>query len=73
MTFTPETNPKVRALAREAAKKIKSLSDAHNAQLEEIYTDFRAKANAVQQEASTDSLSSSGADLLPDQTNDLGD
>jgi hypothetical protein len=42
-----EPNPQVRALAKEAAAKIKALTVAHQTQIETIYTDFRAKAKAA--------------------------
>lgn len=65
---TPESNPQIRALAREASRKIKALTDAHNAQIEVIYTQFQEQANAVKQaEASTKSLTRSGAGSLPEQ------
>jgi hypothetical protein len=60
-----ESKSRIWALAREASRKIKTLTNVHNAQIEAIYQDFRAQADAIQAEASTDSLSGSGADLLP--------
>ena len=47
MNFTPEFNPKIRALARKAARKIKALRTANEAQIAEIYQDFRAQADAI--------------------------
>lgn len=47
MSSTPEPNPQVRALAREAAAQIKTLTAAHEAQIETIYKDFKAKAASV--------------------------
>jgi hypothetical protein len=65
MTFTPESNPQVRALAREASQKIKTLTDAHNAQIEAIYRNFRTQADAIKTEASADEMDTPSADLLP--------
>jgi hypothetical protein len=66
MNFVPESNPKIRKLAREASRKIKALTNAHQSQLEEIYTDFRIQADAIRNgEASADSLKASSADTHP--------
>ena len=58
------TDPRIRALASEAAALIKTLTNANNAQIEAIYRDFRTQAEAIQAEASTKTLAGSGADLL---------
>lgn len=42
------TDPRIRALAQQASAKIKSVSDLRNAEIEQIYRDFRAKADAIQ-------------------------
>jgi hypothetical protein len=47
MNFIPESNPQIRALAREAAEQIKTLSEAHDAELKAVYQDFRTKADAI--------------------------
>lgn len=47
MSSTPEPNPQVKALAKEAAAKIKDLTVAHEAQIEAIYLNFRTKAEAA--------------------------
>lgn len=60
MNFTPESNPKIRALARETSQKIKTLSDAHDAELKAVYQDFRTKADAIR--ASADELQTRSAD-----------
>lgn len=59
------TDPRIRALAKEANAKIKTLTDAHKAEIEAIYKDFRIQASAISGEASADRLHSSSADLLP--------
>jgi hypothetical protein len=64
MTFIPESNLRVRALAKEASQKIKALTDAHNAQIEAIYQGFCAQAEAIRQDASTADMESPGAGLL---------
>ncbi len=71
MNFTPESNPKIRALARETSQKIKTLSDAHDAELKAVYQDFRTKADAIKAEASTADMDSPGADSskTTEQTN----
>lgn len=61
--ITPETDPRIRALARETSQKIKALTNAHDAKLKAVYQDFRTQAAAIKAEASTDSLSSSGTDF----------
>jgi predicted GIY-YIG superfamily endonuclease len=68
MSFIPESNPQIRALAREAAEQIKTLSEAHDAELKAVYQDFRTKADAIRAEASTKSLSRSGADSFSQTT-----
>jgi hypothetical protein len=54
MSFIPESNPQIRALAREAAEQIKTLSEAHDAELKAVYQDFRTRADAIK--ASADEL-----------------
>jgi hypothetical protein len=41
-------DPRIKALASEAAGKIKALTDAHQTQIEEIYQDFREQAAIIQ-------------------------
>ena len=65
MSFIPESNPQIRALAREAAEQIKTLSEAHDAELKAVYQDFRTKADAIRAEASADEVDNPSADLLP--------
>lgn len=63
-------DPRIRALAQQAAAKIKQISEGREREIEAIYEDFRAKADAIRGEASTKSLTGSGADQLPtDSTN----
>jgi hypothetical protein len=70
MNFTPEQNPRIIALARDVARQINQLGEAHQRQIEEIYRDFRAKADAIHQEqGSTADMESPGAaSLQTDQT-----
>jgi hypothetical protein len=42
------SNPQLKALAQEAAAKIKTLSAAHKAEIKAVYQDFQAKAKALQ-------------------------
>ena len=65
MSFIPESNPQIRALAREAAEQIKTLSEAHDAELKAVYQDFRTRADAIK--ASADELHSPSAGFV--QTN----
>jgi hypothetical protein len=58
----PQADTRVRALAREASRKIKALTDAHHVQIKAIYQDFRTQADAITAEASADRLHSSSAD-----------
>lgn len=41
-------NPRIKALANEAAVKIKALTEAHQTQIEAIYQDFREQAANIQ-------------------------
>ncbi len=69
MSFIPESNPQIRALAREAAEQIKTLSEAHDTELKAVYQDFRTKADAIR--ASADELQTRSADSsqTTEQTN----
>ncbi len=69
MNFIPESNPQIRALAREAAEQIKTLSEAHDAELKAVYQDFRTKADAIR--VSADELDTRSADSsqTTEQTN----
>jgi hypothetical protein len=71
MNFIPESNPQIRALAREAAEQIKTLSEAHDAELKAVYQDFRTQADAIKAETSTDELHtrSAGSSQPTEQTN----
>ena len=42
-------DPRIKALASEAAIKIKALTEAHEIQIEEIYREYRAQAAQVQE------------------------
>jgi hypothetical protein len=55
MNFVPESNPKIRALARIAARKIKALRTENEAQIAEIYRDFQNQVNAIKAEEANDS------------------
>ena len=64
------TDPRIRALAQEASAKIKQVAEGREREIQEIYKDFRTRADAISREASTKSLTGSGADQLPtDSTN----
>lgn len=52
--FMPN-NPKIKALANQAAVKIKALTQAHQTQIEAIYQEFREQA-ANLQESNADEL-----------------
>ena len=57
-------NPKVKALANQAAVKIKALTDIHQTQIEAIYQDFREQAANIQ-ESNADSLPGSSVTPVP--------
>ena len=59
------SDPRIRALAQEASAKIKQVSEGREREIQEIYQDFRTKADAISRGASTDDLAGPGADLLP--------
>ena len=79
MTFIPERDPRIRALASQAAREIKALTHAHNQQIEVIYRRFLDQSAAIKEEnqcsltqpmsegqdaeASTADMDSPGADL----------
>lgn len=68
--MTSNSDPRIKALAKEAAHKIKSLTEAYDAQREEIYTDFRKQAAAIREESSAEGLrNSSAADSEPTTDN----
>ncbi|HEY9906858.1 MAG TPA: hypothetical protein V6D18_04540 [Thermosynechococcaceae cyanobacterium] len=50
MNFTPERDPRIRALASQAAREIKSLTDAHKQQIEGIYRRFLDQSAAIKEE-----------------------
>jgi hypothetical protein len=58
------SNPKVKALAREAAVKIKALTVAHQTQIEAIYQEFREQAANVQKD-NADELQSPSVTPVP--------
>ncbi len=60
-----QADTRIRALAREASRKIKALTDAHHVQIKAIYQDFRSQANAITAEASADEMDTPSADSLP--------
>ena len=41
------TDPRIQQLASEAAQKIKAITSARNAEIEQIYREFRTKADAI--------------------------
>jgi NurA-like 5'-3' nuclease len=64
----PDTNQRIRALAKETVRQIEELSAAHNAQKQAVYDNFHAQVEAIKAEATTKSLSGSGDGSL--QTTD---
>ncbi len=69
--IAPESNPKIRALARATSQKIKALTNAHNAEIAAIYQDFRTQSDAIKAETSGDELASptAGSSQPTEQTN----
>jgi len=63
------SNPKVRALASEAALKIKALTVAHQTQIEAIYRDFREQTANL--ESNADELQTHSVTPIPSQANSL--
>jgi hypothetical protein len=59
--IAPESNPRIRALARETSQKIKALTNAHDAELKAIYQDFCTQADAIKAETSADELDTRSA------------
>ncbi len=60
--IAPESNPKIRALARATSQKIKALTNAHDAEIAAIYQDFRTQADAIKAETSAEELHSPSVD-----------
>ena len=50
MTFIPESDPRIRTLASQAAREIKALTHAHNQQIEGIYRRFLDQSAAIKEE-----------------------
>jgi hypothetical protein len=50
VTFIPERDPRIRALASQAAREIKALTHAHNQQIEGIYRRFLDQSAAIKEE-----------------------
>jgi hypothetical protein len=61
-------NPRIKALASEAALKIKALTVAHQTQIEAIYQDFREQAANIQ-ESNADELQTPSVTPDPKSTN----
>jgi hypothetical protein len=49
-------DPRLQQLASEAARKIKTLSDERNADIEGIYRDYQQRVAAIKAESSTDGI-----------------
>lgn len=62
------SNPKIKALARQASEKIKALAEAHQTQITAIYQQFQEEA-ANLQESNADSLP--GSSVTPNQSIDI--
>jgi len=58
------SNPRIKALASEAALKIKALTVAHQTQIEAIYQDFREQAANIQKD-NAEELSSPSVTPIP--------
>ena len=54
-------DPRIQELTKKTAKKIRSLTDTHNAQLEQVYQDYQQKAAAIRAESSTDGIAQAPA------------
>ena len=54
-------DPRIRKLAKETAGKIKSLTNAHNAQLEQVYQEYQQKAAGIRAEGDTDGIAQAPA------------
>jgi hypothetical protein len=63
-------NPRIKALANEAALKIKALTVAHQTQIEAIYQDFREQAANVQ-ESNAEELDSPSVTPIPSPAHEL--
>ena len=57
-------DPRIKALASEAAVKIKALTDIHQTQIAAIYQEFREQA-AIIQGSNADSLAGSSVTPIP--------
>jgi hypothetical protein len=64
------SNPRIKALASEAALKIKALTVAHQTQIEAIYQDFREQAANVQ-EGNAEELDSPSVTPIPSPAHEL--
>jgi hypothetical protein len=68
----PDTNQRIRALAKETVRQIEELSAAHNAQKQAIYDNFHAQTAAIKAEATTEDLACpGGSSLQPTETNQI--
>ncbi len=63
-------NPRIKALASEAALKIKALTVAHQTQIEAIYQEFREKAANIQ-ESNADELDTPSVTPIPSPAHEL--
>ncbi|HEY9297156.1 MAG TPA: hypothetical protein VIQ31_12455 [Phormidium sp.] len=62
-------NPKIKQLANEAAVKIKTLTEAHQSQIEAIYQDFREQAAQVERSNAEELHRPSVTPTKPSQAN----
>ncbi len=58
-------DPRIQELAKKTARKIRNLTDSHNAQLQQVYREYQEEASAIRGEVDTDSLSRSGVSSAP--------
>lgn len=66
------SNPRIKALASEAAGKIKALTVAHESQIQAIYQEFREQAANIQ-ESNADELHTPSVTPIPSPAHELGD
>jgi hypothetical protein len=65
-----QRNPRIKALASEAALKIKALTVAHQTQIEAIYQEFREQAANIQ-ESNADELETPSVTPIPSPAHEL--
>jgi hypothetical protein len=64
------SNPRIKALARQAALEIKALTVAHQTQIEAVYRQFREQAAEIQ-ESNADELETPSVTPIPSPAHEL--